>query len=128
MIARRLSGNSVQIAKSPSRDADSAPQIPHFGRPTQIGAGQCVNISGMCKAREPIVITRGGTAIWDNARRGNMDDCPPGSGTVPYVLTATGPGGTSKQQRDVNVVAQPPTTQPPTATPVVPPTPAPQPQ
>jgi hypothetical protein len=46
---------------------------------------------------------------------------------VPYVLMATGPGGTSNQQRDVNVAAQPPTTQPPTATPVIPPTPAPQP-
>jgi hypothetical protein len=75
-----------------------------------------------------VVITRGSTAIWDNApTRGNMDDCPPGSGVVPYVLTATGAGGTSKQQRDVTVAAQPPTAQPPTATPVVPPTPAPQP-
>ena len=123
--------NSVQISQiTINVTQTTAPQIAYFNvNPMQIGAGQCVNIQWDVQgATNKVVITRGGTAIWDNApTRGNMDDCPPGSGTVPYVLTATGPGGTSKQQRDVNVAANPPTAQPPTATPVVPPTPAPQP-
>ena len=105
--------NSVQISQiTINVTQTTAPQIAYFNvNPMQIGAGQCVNIQWDVQgATNKVVITRGGTAIWDNApTRGNMDDCPPGSGTVPYVLTATGPGGTSKQQRDVNVAANPPT-------------------
>ncbi len=123
--------NSVQISQITIYVTQSAaPLIAYFAvNPPQIGAGQCVNIQWDVQgAVNQVTITRGGAAIWDNApTRGNMDDCPPGSGVVPYVLTASGPGGTARQQRDVTIVAQPPTAMPPTATPVVPPTPAPQP-
>jgi ABC-type amino acid transport substrate-binding protein len=130
--------NTTQISQiTINVNQTTAPLIAYFNvNPMQIGAGQCVNIQWDVQgATNKVVITRGGTAIWDNApTRGNMDDCPPGSGTAPYVLTATGPGGTSKQQRDVSVAAQPPTAVPPTGVPptavpptAVPPTPAPQP-
>jgi hypothetical protein len=123
--------NSVQISQITIYvNQSSAPQIAYYAvNPQQIGAGQCVNIQWDVQgAVNKVAITRGGTTIWDNAPiRGNMDDCPPGSGVVPYVLTATGPGGTSQQQRDVNVAPKPPTAQPPTATPVAPPTPVPAP-
>jgi heat shock protein HslJ len=60
-------------------------------------------------------ILRNDSAIYSNAPvSGSLADCPPGSGTVTYRLTATGPGGTSNQQQVINVVL--PATQPPPPT------------
>ncbi len=91
--------------------------------PPQIQPGQCVNIQwDVTGSVNLISITRGSTAIWDGAPvRGTLQDCPPGAGSITYVLDATGPGGQSRGQQYVNIVA-PPTAMPPTA---VPPTPVP---
>jgi hypothetical protein len=116
----------------------SAPQIAFYAvNPQQIAPGQCVHLQWDVQgAVSKVALWRGvgagSTVIWDNApTRGTMDDCPPGNGIVPYAIEASGPGGNARQQRDVNVVAQPtgvpPTVAPPTATPVAPPTPAPVP-
>jgi hypothetical protein len=68
-------------------------------------------------------IGRNEVAIWNNAPlSGNTSDCPP-VGVATYYLEASGPGGTSRVQQNVNVTtvtAVPtgmPTAVPPTATP-----------
>jgi len=111
----------------------SAPVIAFFAvNPSQIAPGQQINLQWDVQgAISKVTIVRGGqfggAVIWDGApTRGNMSDFPPGTGTMPYVIEATGPGGVARQQRDVRILAQP-TVQAPTATPQVPPTPAPAP-
>jgi heat shock protein HslJ len=94
--------------------------------PPQIQPGQCVNLQwAVTGSVKQIVLTRGGTSLWNGAPvSGTLQDCPPGAGTVGYTLQATGPGGTSTGQQNVNIVAPQPTATPvpPTA---VPPTEAP---
>jgi ABC-type amino acid transport substrate-binding protein/heat shock protein HslJ len=94
--------------------------------PPQIQPGQCVNLQwDVAGSVTQISLTRGSTNLWGNAPvRGQMQDCPPGTGSVTYTLMATGPGGQSQGQQYVNVVAPQPTAVPPTAVPPtkVPPT------
>jgi heat shock protein HslJ len=105
-----------------------APRIARFSviPENQIYVGQCVDISWDVQGEVTrVTITRNSTALWDPAPvSGNIQDCPPGPGTAAYVVEATGPGGTSRSQRNVNVIE--PVAPPPTATPM-PPTPAPKP-
>jgi ABC-type amino acid transport substrate-binding protein/heat shock protein HslJ len=108
----------------------TAPNINRFTvEPNQILTGQCVNLRWEVSGNvNRVVISRDGTPIWDGAPvAGQMQDCPTGQGRKGYVLEATGAGGTSRQQRDINVIA--PTVQPPTptATPVIIPTATPAP-
>lgn len=103
-----------------------APVIARFTvSPETITTGQCVQIAWDVQGEVTNVkITRDGTVLWEPAPvRGSIQDCPPGSGTVGYGLEATGPGGTSRAQRNVNIIAS--TAPPPTATPV-PATPVPE--
>ena len=108
-----------------------APYINMFAvTPPQIQPGQCVNLQwDVTGSVTQIVIMRGSTTLWSAAPvRGQMQDCPPGTGSITYVLDATGPGGQSRGQQYVNIVASPtavpPTPVPPTAVPptAVPPT------
>lgn len=90
----------------------------------QIFAGQCVDITWQVSGDvNNVSITRDDVVINANGSvSGSMSDCPPGSGAMLYMITATGSGGSSRLQRALNVilpVTQPP---PPTATPdVIPP-------
>ncbi len=110
--------------------APGAPNINRFTvEPTQILRGQCVTLRWEVAGNiSRVAIKRSGTPIWDGAPvNGQMQDCPPGEGRVTYELEATGPGGTSRKTRDINIIV--PTTEPPTptATPVVIPTATPAP-
>jgi polar amino acid transport system substrate-binding protein len=95
-----------------------APVIEQFSiNPSgQIFTGQCVNLAWRISGSvTTATILRNDSAIYSNAPvSGSLADCPPGSGTVTYRLTATGPGGTSNQQQVINVVL--PATQPPPPT------------
>ena len=102
--------------------------------PPQIQPGQCVNVQwDVAGSVSQITLTRGSTSLWNGAPvRGTLQDCPPGAGSITYVLEATGPGGQSRGQQYVNIAAPqptsvPPTSVPPTAVPptAVPPTPVP---
>jgi polar amino acid transport system substrate-binding protein len=115
-----------------------APAITRFSvdPEPQITVGQCVEIRWEVQGEvNNVKLTANNTALWDGApTKGSLENCPPGTGNVDYALEATGPGGSSRQQRTIKVVAvtetpvpptstaQPPTSEPPTP---VPPTPAP---
>jgi ABC-type amino acid transport substrate-binding protein/heat shock protein HslJ len=123
-------GITIYVAPAPV----GAPVINLFSAtPPQIQPGQCVNLQwAVTGSVKQIVLTRGSTSLWNGAPvSGTLQDCPPGTGTVGYTLQATGPGGTSTGQQNVNIVspqptatAVPPTAVPPTAVPptAVPPT------
>lgn len=83
----------------------------------EIAAGQCVNLTWDVQGNaSKVTLSLNGAAIWDGAPvRGALQNCPPGSGVVSYVIAASGPGGSNRAQRDVTVVA------PLTPTPVPPP-------
>ncbi|MCA9874143.1 MAG: transporter substrate-binding domain-containing protein, partial [Anaerolineales bacterium] len=109
-----------------------APVINRFTvDPGQINVGQCVSIVWQVSGNVNTVrILRGNNPVWDGAPiTGSTSDCPPGNGRISYTLEAVGPGGTSREQRDVTIVqpTPPPTAVPPTATPPVIPTATPQP-
>jgi ABC-type amino acid transport substrate-binding protein/heat shock protein HslJ len=109
-----------------------APVINRFTvDPGQILTGQCVSIVWQVSGNVSSVrILRDNTPIWNGAPiSGSNNDCPPGSGRAAYVIEATGPGGTSRAQRDITIVqpTPPPTAIPPTATPPIIPTATPQP-
>jgi polar amino acid transport system substrate-binding protein len=107
--------------------APGAPLIEQFTlQPAgQIFSGQCVNVSWRVSGNvNSVVILRNESPINSNAPvSGSLSDCPPGAGTMTYAITASGPGGNSRQQQTINVIlpaTQPP---PPTATSaVIPPT------
>jgi ABC-type amino acid transport substrate-binding protein/heat shock protein HslJ len=103
---------TVYVEESPN-----APNIARFivTPPYEIQVGQCVQIDWWVDGTiSNIQLTRNNTAIWNDAPiAGNMQDCPPNAGQVTYSITASGPGGTSRQQHVINV-SQP---SPPTATP-----------
>ena len=109
-----------------------APVINRFTvDPGQILTGQCVNIVWQVTGNVSRVrILRDNTVVWDGAPiSGSNTDCPPNAGRAAYVIEATGPGGTSRAQRDVTIVqpTPPPTAVPPTPTPPIIPTATPQP-
>ena len=112
-----------QITVSVEQSA-TAPNIARFiiTPATQIELGQCVRIEWWVDGTiSNVQIVRDTTAIWNAAPvAGNMQDCPPNTGQVTYGIIATGPGGTSRQQQIINVVAPPPNATPtplPTFTP-----------
>jgi polar amino acid transport system substrate-binding protein len=104
-----------------------APTIALFSvNPEAIIASQCVQIAWDVQGEVTnIRLARDGTVLWEPAPvSGSIQDCPPGSGAVGYNLEATGPGGTGRAQRNINVIQS--TAPVPTDTPV-PATPAPAP-
>ena len=114
----------IDVANAPA----NAPNIARFAvNPEgQINVGQCVNISWDVQGEvNNVRLTRNNNDLWNPApASGNIQDCPPGPGGYGYTLEASGPGGTNRAQRNVNVVES--AAPPPTATPV-PATPAPSP-
>ncbi len=113
---------TITIAVTPVTDA---PIIDYLSAtPIQILLGQCANVNWSVRGNVTrVVLSINNSPVWDGAPiSGNYQDCPNAIGTRVYLLQASGPGGTSKQQSCVNVQDSP---QPPTNTPV-PPTPVPQ--
>ena len=103
------------------------PQINRFTvTPSAISAGQCVEIKWSVSGDvSNVEIGRNEVTIWNNAPlSGNTSDCPP-TGVATYFIQASGPGGTTRVQQNVNVAQVPvvptnsPTAVPPTATPPV---------
>jgi heat shock protein HslJ len=101
----------------------------------QITVGQCVQIRWEVEGQvDRVNLTANNAVLWDGApTKGSLENCPPGMGTVDYALEASGPGGSSRQQRTIRVIAaatatpvpptttaQPPTPVPPTAAPEAP--------
>jgi heat shock protein HslJ len=76
--------------------------------------GQCVDIRWNVQGEvDRVTILANGVDLWDGAPvTGNLQDCPPGPGSVTYGVEAVGPGGTSRQQQTISV------TDPATATPI----------
>jgi ABC-type amino acid transport substrate-binding protein/heat shock protein HslJ len=114
---------TITISVTP---ATNAPVIDHLSAsPSQITLGQCVNVDWSVSGNVThVALLINNSPVWDGAPiSGNYQDCPNAAGTRVYMLQASGPGGTAKQQTSVNVQD---ITQPPTNTPV-PPTPVPQP-
>jgi polar amino acid transport system substrate-binding protein len=107
-----------------------APVIDRFtvDPPNQILLGQCVDITWQVSGNVTTVkLQRDSTMLWDGAPvSGTTQDCPRSVGQATYVLEASGPGGTSRLQRAVTVVAPPPLSTPtplPSPTPPIPATP-----
>lgn len=127
--------NSVEIRQITIfvEQVPGAPVIERFtvDPPNQIMLGQCVDIIWSVTGNvSNVKLTRGNTDLWPGGApiSGTLQDCPPAAGAAVYTVEATGPGGTSRLQRTVNVQAQPTpvvtnTPVPPQATPTFTPTP-----
>ncbi|MCZ7667807.1 MAG: META domain-containing protein [Chloroflexi bacterium] len=105
---------------------ESSPDAPIIYRftvnPAQVEAGQCVTLNWWVEGTiNTVQILKDNASLWDGAPvAGNMQDCPQTAGQVTYAISASGPGGTSRQQQIVPVSQQPPNATPtplPTATP-----------
>jgi len=100
--------------------------------PAAIGLGQCFTLNWSVSGKvDTVNLARGSEVFWSNApAKGNTQDCPAAAGSVTYAIDASGPGGSAKAERQVQVSAgQPPTAtaapptatrEPPTATPAPP--------
>lgn len=88
----------------------------------QISVGQCVDIRWEVEGEvEQVKLAANNSALWDGApKKGSLQNCPPGAGTIDYGLEAAGPGGTSRQQRTIKVVEEVPATPVPTPEPEAP--------
>jgi ABC-type amino acid transport substrate-binding protein/uncharacterized protein affecting Mg2+/Co2+ transport len=105
-----------------------APVISYFSVAPegQIPTNQCLIISWDVQGSvNTVKLARNNSDLWNPAPvKGQIQDCPPGPGSYAYTIEATGPGVTSRAQR--NLTAVEPSAPPPTATPA-PATPAPNP-
>ncbi len=104
--------NSVEVRQITVfvEQVPGAPVIERFtvDPPSQIMAGQCVDVTWAVTGNVSTVkLTRNTVDLWPGGApvSGTLQDCPPGSGQIAYTLEATGPGGTSRLQRTVNVVS-----------------------
>lgn len=88
----------------------------------QIFLGQCVNLTWDVQGDvNKVTLTGNGATVWESAPvRGSQQNCPSGIGVVSYVIDVTGPGGSTRSQRDMTVIARPTATPPPTTAPFVP--------
>jgi heat shock protein HslJ len=87
---------------------ESVPGAPVIERftvdPPQIMEDQCVDITWAVTGDVTrVTLLRGNIDLWPGGApiSGTLQDCPPGSGSVNYSIEATGPGGTSRLQRQV---------------------------
>ncbi len=101
--------NSVEVRQI-TIFVESVPGAPVIDRftvdPLQIMEGQCVDITWAVSGDvTKVTLLRGSVDLWPGGApvSGTMQDCPPGSGTANYSIEATGPGGTSRLQRQVLV-------------------------
>jgi polar amino acid transport system substrate-binding protein len=117
--------NSVEVRQI-TVFVESVPGAPVIERftvepPNQIMNGTCVDIVWSVTGNVSTVkLLRNNVDLWPGGApvSGTMQDCPPGLGQMNYIIEATGPGGTSRLQRPITVVEQPPP--PVTDTPVPP--------
>ena len=114
-----IDARQITIKVEPST---AVPNITRFtvDPANQITLGQCVTIRWAVEGSVTgVKLLANGGLLWDGApTSGSYQHCPSAAGTVGYVIEATGPGGTSRGQQNINVVSAA------TATPV--PTPAPE--
>ncbi len=103
---------------------ESAPDAPYIKRftvdpPNQITLGQCVEIRWNVQGEvSKVTITANDAVLWDNApHKGNTQNCPQSTGVMGYGIEAVGPGGTSRQHHNINVVDPATATPAPTAAP-----------
>ncbi len=98
-----------------------APNITRFtvDPPNQVTLGQCVTVRWEVQGSVTSVkLTANGGMLWDGApTSGSYQDCPSTAGTVGYGIEATGPGGTSRGQQNINVVNAATATPVPTSAP-----------
>lgn len=134
--------NSVEVRQI-TIFVESVPGAPVIERftvepPNQIEEGRCVDVTWSVTGNVTSVkLLRNNVDLWPGGApvSGTRQDCPPGTGQMNYIIEASGPGGTSRLQRTIMVVAKPPppVTETPTRpqstdTPVPPPeTPTPRP-
>jgi heat shock protein HslJ len=126
-VVQRDGSVEVQQITITVKPSANAPVIRNFGiaPPREIEEGECVDITWDVRGEVSKVSLFGNNvALWDGAPvRGDLQDCPPGTGTVTYRIEASGPGGSSGQQQSINVVGPQPTATPvPTGEPTVEPT------
>jgi hypothetical protein len=88
----------------------------------EIVVGQCVDIQWEVQGPvSKVKLLRNNVALWDGApTSGTLQDCPPGAGEMEYAIEASGPGGTSRLQRHVNVVQPVEPTSPSASVPATP--------
>jgi len=91
--------------------APAAPQITQFtvDPAGQITLGQCVTIRWKVEGDkiDKVTLSANGEVLWEPApTTGNTQHCPTALGTVTYVLEATGPGGTTSAQQQVEVIPE----------------------
>lgn len=94
-----------------------APVITRFTvNPDTIYLGECVDITWTVEGEvSNVSLKRNDIVLWDDAPvSGTTQNCPTESGLSQYIIEATGPGGTSRLQRNVDVRQPEPT--PPAAT------------
>ena len=124
-VVKRDSSLEVRQTTIYVQPKPGAPIIERFtvDPPSQITLGQCLDITWQVSGNvDKVKILRDQVALWDNAPvSGTMQDCPQTAGRKNYIIDATGPGGTSRLQRTITVVAP----VEPTDTPVISPTPPP---
>ena len=94
----------IRVEVEPVVDAPVIAQFtvePEF----QIQVGQCVNIQWQVRGNvSQVKITSNNVALWDGAPlSGSLWNCPPGAGNVAYAIEASGPDGTNRSQKSVNV-------------------------
>jgi LysM repeat protein len=102
----------------------AAPSINSFTiKPSgQITLGQCVQVQWRVTGSfDRLTLKAGARTVWHGTTwTGSKQDCPSKAGLVSYVLTASGPGGTTYRSRSLTVVesgtAEPTDTNTPTPT------------
>lgn len=97
--------------------------------PAAVTLGQCFSLTWAVSGTvDNVNLSRNGEIFWKNAPlKGETQDCPAATGAVTYVIEVSGPGGSARSERQVQVsqgepptpTAAPPTatSEPPTATP-----------
>ena len=110
------------------KPATGAPVIKEFSiaPPSQIEVGECVDITWDVEGDvDKVSLYANNATLWEGAPlRGDLEDCPPGTGTVTYRIEAVGPGGSTGQQQAIDVLQpdEPTPTPGPTTEPTVEPT------
>jgi polar amino acid transport system substrate-binding protein len=118
--------NSVEVRQIPIY-VEFAPDTPYVQRftadpPNQVTLGQCVRLRWKVEGTvSRVSITANGAPMWADApTEGSYDHCPDIVGLVGYGIAATGPGGTSRAQENVRVLAATTATPLPTVAPELP--------
>lgn len=126
----------IEVVPENAATATPAPGKPKIDTftvdPAAIPLGQCFTLNWSVSGTvDTVNLARSGQVFWKNApAKGNTQDCPAAAGAVTYAIDASGPGGSAKAERQVQVsqgapptaTSAPPTStsEPPTATPAPP--------